>query len=57
MSKHRNDEPGLRGLYVEVRNNVRNMFPMLPTDLKLAPSALTPLAKEQINFLRKEHII
>jgi hypothetical protein len=39
---------------VEVRNNVRNMFPMLPTDLKLAPSALTPLAKEQINFLRKE---
>ena len=39
---------------VEVRNNVRNMFPMLPTDLKLSPSALTPLAKEQINFLRKE---
>jgi small subunit ribosomal protein S21 len=21
MSKHRNDEPGLKGLYVEVRNN------------------------------------
>ena len=34
MSKHRNDEPGLKGLYVEVRNNdvnraMRNLKKMI----------------------------
>ncbi len=39
---------------VEQRNITKNVIPMLPQDLRLAPSALNPLAKEQIALGRAE---
>ena len=41
---------------VTVNNNVMNRMPMMPVDLRLPPSALTPLAKEQIRLPRMERI-
>jgi hypothetical protein len=41
---------------VTVNNNVMNRMPMMPVDLRLPPSALTPLAKEQLRLQRMEPI-
>lgn len=41
---------------VDVVNNTRNVMPMLPIDLRIPPSALTPLAKEQIRLQRMDAI-
>lgn len=41
---------------INVQNNVRNVIPMLPQDLRMFPSAMQPLAKEEYRGTRLEPI-